>query len=157
MARTPMTKTFELLAPGGDTDSIKAAILAGADAIYCGLNKFNARNRATNISLEELNGILHLAHKNRCKVFLTLNILILQAEIPYFISILNYLANTTIDGIIVQDLGVFYLLATYFPHLKIHASTQMNTHNAGQVRFLKMLRFFPRNNRNRADNKYNST
>jgi hypothetical protein len=52
-----MKRKIELLAPGGDIDSIKAAIIAGADAIYCGLDKFNARNRATNIALEDLNGI----------------------------------------------------------------------------------------------------
>ncbi len=52
-----MKRKIELLAPGGDIDSIKAAILAGADAVYCGLNKFNARNRASNISFEDLQGI----------------------------------------------------------------------------------------------------
>ena len=64
-----MNKQIELLAPGGDIDSIKAAILAGADAVYCGLNKFNARNRATNIDFEDLHGILNLAHGHGCKVF----------------------------------------------------------------------------------------
>ena len=53
-----MKREIELLAPGGDLDSIKAAILAGADAIYCGLNKFNARNRASNLSFEELKWVL---------------------------------------------------------------------------------------------------
>ena len=76
----PMKRKIELLAPGGDIDSIKAAIAAGADAIYCGLNKFNARNRATNINFEDLNGILNLAHRNNCKVFLTLNILIWKVK-----------------------------------------------------------------------------
>ncbi len=59
-----MKRKIELLAPGGDIDSIKTAILTGADAIYCGLNKFNARNRATNISFEDLQGLIRLAHKN---------------------------------------------------------------------------------------------
>lgn len=134
-----MKKKFELLAPGGDVDSIKAAIAAGADAVYCGLNKFNARNRATNIGFEALNGIIHLAHRHHCKVFLTLNILVLQAEIPDLISVLNKLANTNIDGVIVQDLGLFYILSHYFKGLPIHASTQLNTHNEGQIHFLKML------------------
>ena len=90
----PMKRKIELLAPGGDIASIKAAIVAGADAIYCGLNKLNARNRATNINLEELNGILGLAHKNNCKVFLTLNILILGSDIPELIRLLNKLIKT---------------------------------------------------------------
>jgi len=134
-----MKRKLELLAPGGDIDSIKAAIAAGADAVYCGLNKFNARNRATNINLENLNGILNLAHKNNCKVFLTLNIIIVGSEIPYLIRLLNKLVNTNIDGVIVQDLGLFYILSKYFKGLKIHASTQLNTHNKGQIKFLSKL------------------
>jgi len=135
-----MKKTLELLAPGGDVDSIKAAILAGADAIYCGLDKFNARNRATNLLFDDLFGILRLAHHHNCKVFLTLNILIVDSEIPALFGLLNKLVNTKIDGIIVQDLGLFYLLSRYFKSLDIHASTQLTTHNAGQIRFLGELK-----------------
>ena len=61
-----MKSTIELLAPGGDIDSIKAAIVAGADAVYCGLDKFNARNRAANLTFEELKGVIHLAHSHDC-------------------------------------------------------------------------------------------
>jgi len=132
-------RKIELLAPGGDTDSIKAAILAGADAVYCGLNKFNARNRASNISFDDLQGILHLAHKHSCMVFLTLNIVIVETEFPALIALLNRLVNTSIDGIIVQDLGLFFLLSKYFKSLKIHASTQLTTHNEGQILFLNKL------------------
>lgn len=134
-----MKKEIELLAPGGDIDSIKAAILAGANAVYCGLDRFNARNRAKNITFDDLNGILRLAHKHDCEVFLTLNIIIVETEIPALTGLLNKLANTTIDGIIIQDLGVFYLLSKYFPYLKIHASTQLTTHNEGQIEFLHKL------------------
>ena len=134
-----MKRTIELLAPGGDIDSIKAAILAGADAIYCGLNKFNARNRAKNIDFKDLNGILSLAHGNNCKVYLTLNIIILGSEIRALMGLLNKLVNTSIDGVIVQDLGLFYLLNSYFNDLKIHASTQLTTHNEGQIKFLHKL------------------
>ena len=132
-------RKIELLAPGGDVDAIKAAILAGANAIYCGLDKFNARNRAANISFDDLQGILRLAHKNDCEIFITLNIIILENEIPSLIGLLNKLANTSIDGVIVQDLGMLYLLSRYFKGLKIHASTQMTTHNEGQIRFLSQL------------------
>ena len=134
-----MNRKIELLAPGGDIDSIKAAILAGADAVYCGLNKFNARNRASNISFEELQGIVRLAHKNSCEVFLTLNVIILDSEIPALIKLLNRLVNTHIDGVIVQDIGMFYLLSKYFKGFKIHASTQLTTHNKGQIKFLSKL------------------
>lgn len=134
-----MKRKIELLAPGGDIDSIKAAILAGADAIYCGLDRFNARNSAENINFDNLKGILKYAHNNNCEIFLTLNIIILENEIPSIISLLNKLVNTTIDGIIVQDLGLFYLISKHFNKLKIHASTQLTTHNDGQVYFLNKL------------------
>ena len=134
-----MKKEIELLAPGGDIDAIKAAILAGADAVYCGLDRFNARSQAKNISLDDLSGILRLAHKNNCEVFLTLNIIIIEREIPALFNLLNKLVNTKLDGIIIQDLGVFYLINYYFPTLNIHASTQMTTHNEGQLKFLKQL------------------
>lgn len=134
-----MKREIELLAPGGDINSIKAAIVAGADAVYFGLNKFNARNRATNIDFENLNGIINLAHENNCKVFLTLNIIILESEFPYLINLLNRIVNTNIDGVIVQDFGLFYLLSKYFKGLEIHASTQLTTHNEGQIKFLSKL------------------
>lgn len=130
---------FELLAPGGDLDSIKAAIAAGADAIYCGLDRFNARNRATNLTLDNLNGVLHLAHQHNCKIFLTLNVLILESEIPAIIRLLSQLKTTSIDGVIVQDLGLAYILKHHFPQLDVHASTQLNTHNEGQILFLNQL------------------
>ncbi|MBW2655981.1 MAG: U32 family peptidase, partial [Deltaproteobacteria bacterium] len=133
------SKRIELLAPGGDIDSIKAAIAAGTDAIYCGLNQFNARNRATNINIEDLNGVIHLAHKNNCKIFLTLNIIMVGSEIPYLIQLLNKLANTGIDAVIVQDMGLFYILSKYYKGIEIHASTQLNTHNKGQIKFISEL------------------
>jgi len=134
-----MKRRIELLAPGGDIDSIKAAIVSGADAVYCGLNKYNARNRAANITFEDLNGILRVAHRNSCQVFITLNIIIVESEIPDLIHLLNKLINTSIDGVIIQDLGLFYLLSSYFGSLKIHASTQLTTHNKGQIKFLGEL------------------
>lgn len=130
---------FELLAPGGDVESIKAAIAAGADAIYCGLDRFNARNRATNLTLDNLNGVINLAHQHQCKIFITLNVLILESEIPAIVRLLNQLSTTYIDGVIVQDLGLAYILKHHFPTVDVHASTQLNTHNEGQIEFLNQL------------------
>jgi len=130
---------IELLAPGGDVDAIKAAIIAGADAVYCGLDTFNARNRASNIYFDELVGIIRLAHQYQCKIFLTLNIVILEREFKTLAKLLSKLSNTTLDGVIVQDIGLFHLIKKHFPTLDIHASTQMTTHNAGQIPFLKKL------------------
>ena len=134
-----MLRKIELLAPGGDVEAIKAAIVAGANAVYCGLDIFNARNRAANLSFDELNGVIRLAHEYGCEVFLTLNIVILEYEIKGMIKLLNQLVNTGIDGIIVQDLGVFQLVKDYFPSLVIHASTQLTTHNEGQILFLSKI------------------
>ncbi len=134
-----MKRNIELLAPGGDKDSIKTAILAGADAVYCGLPIFNARNRAENIEFEDLQGLLRLAHEHNCQIFLTLNIVFLSSEFSSVLKLLNKLVNTNIDGVIVQDIGLFYILSRYFPTLKIHASTQTTTHNEGQLKFLKRL------------------
>lgn len=134
-----MTPKIELLAPGGNIDAIKAAIIAGADAVYCGLDNFNARNRASNISYEQLVGVIRLAHHYECQIFLTLNIVILEREFKQLARLLSKLANTTLDGVIVQDIGMCYILKKHFPSLDIHASTQLTTHNVGQIPFLKAL------------------
>ena len=134
-----MSSEIELLAPGGDVDAIKAAIIAGADAVYCGLDTFNARNRASNLSFDELVGVIRLAHQYQCKIFLTLNIVILEREFKSLAKLLSKLANTTLDGVIVQDIGMFNLITKHFPTLDIHASTQLTTHNVGQIPFLKKL------------------
>lgn len=134
-----MTRAIELLAPGGDVNAIKAAIVAGANAVYCGLDTFNARNRAANLSFDDLTGIIKLAHKYDCKVFLTLNVVILEHEVVGIVKLLNKLVNSGIDGIIVQDLGLFNLVKKHFPSLDIHASTQLTTHNEGQIQFLSTV------------------
>ncbi|QFU21896.1 U32 family peptidase [Shewanella eurypsychrophilus] len=134
-----MSRKIELLAPGGDVEAIKAAIVAGANAVYCGLDTFNARNRAANLSFDDLCGILRLAHQYECEVFLTLNVVILEQELPALFKLLNQLVNTSLDGIIVQDLGLFNLVKKHFPTLDIHASTQLTTHNEGQIHFLNRV------------------
>ncbi|SGZ03544.1 Putative collagenase family protease [Moritella viscosa] len=134
-----MSRKIELLAPGGDVEAIKAAIVAGANAVYCGLDMFNARNRASNLSFDELNGVLRLAHEHSCEVFLTLNVVILEHEVVSLVRLLNKLVNSGIDGIIVQDLGVFNIVKKHFPTLDIHASTQLTTHNEGQILFLQKI------------------
>ncbi|MEC6823916.1 peptidase U32 family protein [Photobacterium piscicola] len=134
-----MSRKIELLAPGGDVEAIKAAIVAGANAVYCGLDMFNARNRASNLSYDELDGVLRLAHEHNCEVFLTLNVVILEHEVVSLVRLLNKLVNSGIDGIIVQDLGIFNIVKKHFPSLHIHASTQLTTHNEGQILFLHKI------------------
>jgi putative protease len=130
---------FELLAPGGDLDSILAAIAAGADAVYCGLDRFNARNRATNLSYDDLMVVIEIAHQQQCQVFLTLNIMMLESELAALWRLLDRLTTSAIDGVIIQDFGLAYLLKHHFPTLDVHASTQMNTHNKGQITALSQL------------------
>jgi putative protease len=132
-------KIPELLAPGGDSDSVKAAILAGADAVYCGLPAFNARRRAENISVANLRTLLMLAHQRSCRIYLTLNTLILEKEFDELFELVNEVCAAGIDAVIVQDLGLLFFLKHRFPALEVHASTQMTTHNTGQIAFLSAL------------------
>ena len=129
-------KVPELLAPGGDGDCVKAAIIAGADAVYCGLPAFNARQRAENISFENLSALIVLAHQKNCRIYLTLNTLILEKEFAELFDLINKVCGAGVDAVIVQDLGLLYFMKNYFPALEVHASTQMTTHNAGQIAFL---------------------
>jgi putative protease len=127
---------IELLAPGGSADAIKAAILAGADAVYCGLPDFNARRRADNITPDQLPELVRVAHQHDCRMYLTLNTLILDGEMEKCAEIIAGVRNSGVDAIIVQDIGLLYMLRRYFPDMKVHASTQMTMHNCGQIAFL---------------------
>ncbi|MBN2717346.1 MAG: U32 family peptidase [Deltaproteobacteria bacterium] len=139
MNDTTSKRKMELLAPGGGVDAIKAAIIAGADAVYCGLEKFSARDRAANVPIDDMPQVVHLAHLHHCRIFVTLNIMLVEKEFSRVLKILHRLANAQVDGIIVQDIGLMYLIRTHFPMLPIHASTQLTTHNEGQVAALARL------------------
>jgi putative protease len=129
-------RKIELLAPGGDADCVKAAISARADAVYCGLGSFNARQRASNLSLEELGELVVIAAQHTCKLYLTLNTLVFDSEIPEILTILEGVYKAGIRTIIVQDLGLLHIIKSNFPEIEVHASTQLTTHNKGQISFL---------------------
>lgn len=129
----------ELLAPAGNLETAVAAFNAGADAVYLGLGKFNARHRAENFSLNDLGRLLEFAHKNRRKVYVTLNTLIAESELPELFSYIAELSRLPVDAVIVQDLGVLYILRKYFPHITVHASTQMGIHNSCGINMLAKL------------------
>ncbi|MFP4014532.1 MAG: peptidase U32 family protein, partial [Chitinispirillaceae bacterium] len=129
-------RKIELLAPGGDADSVKAAICAGADAVYCGTASFNARQRAANLSVEELEQLVRIAEQKNCRLYLTLNTLVFDHEIPQILKLLESVYRAGIRVVIVQDLGLLHILKTYLPQIEVHASTQLTTHNAGQISFL---------------------
>ena len=128
-------KTPELLAPVGNVESFYAALSGGADAIYMGLQEFNARGRASNFTRPMLQLAVGKAHEKNVKVYVTLNTLIKNRETDQLIDILSYLDSLKVDGIIIQDWGVYYIANKFFPKLVLHASTQMGNHNSSGVNY----------------------
>lgn len=127
-------KTPELLAPAGSLDTALAAFDAGADAVYAGLHKFNARERADNFDFDSLGRLIGFARKNHRRVYVTVNTLIKEKELPEMMEYLGELAVLGPDAVIVQDFGVLRMVREYYPQLKIHASTQMGFHNSAGLR-----------------------
>lgn len=119
----------ELLAPAGDFNCLKAAVQNGANSVYFGISKFNARAFATNFSIEEMKEIIKYCKLRNVKTNLTLNALIRNSEFEDAVSLANEAYKAGIDAIIVQDLGLATFLIKNFPELAVHASTQMSIHN----------------------------
>lgn len=115
----------EILAPAGSMDALKAAVHAGADAVYLGGNKFGARAYANNFDSTALIEAIEYAHLYGVKVYLTINTLFRNEEIMELKDYLEPLYETGLDAVIVQDFGVMDYVHTVFPDLPIHASTQM--------------------------------
>jgi putative protease len=120
----------ELLAPAESLESVHAALEAGADAVYVGLDRFNARLRAKNFTLQTLSYVVPYAHARNVSVYVALNTLIKQSELRPVIDILHALCGIRVDAVIVQDLGLARLASEYFPSLPLHASTQLTVHNS---------------------------
>ena len=127
---------IELLSPAGSEDAFFAAVAAGADAVYFGTNRFNARERAENIRLERLPLLTQIAHAHNVRVYMTLNIVLYDNEFQEAVELVGKAYENGIDAVIVQDLGMISVLHKAFPELEIHASTQMTTHNLAQCRLL---------------------
>ncbi|VTS08636.1 peptidase U32 family protein [Tuwongella immobilis] len=133
----------ELLAPAGGIEAAYAAFHFGADAIFLGMKKFSARAEAENFSLEDIDTITAYAHAltPRRRVFVTINTLIRQDELPELIEAVAGLAEIGVDALIIQDMGVYRLVRNYFPNLELHASTQLAVHNRAGAETLKQLGF----------------
>ena len=131
----------ELLLPAGNAENFHAAIDGGADAVYLGLKKFNARGRANNFSPEQLQSIIKEAKENHIKVYVTLNTVIKNNELPELLEILDFLSKVKVSAIIIQDWGVYHLAKKYYPQLALHASTQMGNHNSLGAEYSKDLKF----------------
>jgi U32 family peptidase len=132
-------KIPELLAPAGSLAAGLTAFDYGADAVYAGLPKFNARERTENFSLEELSKLIAYAHKINKKVYLTFNTLIKETELQEVAEHLYEVSCLNPDAVIVQDIGVLRIIREYFPALEVHASTQMGIHNSAGVNFASKL------------------
>lgn len=135
------TNKPELLAPAGSLESFFAAMEKGADAVYAGLQDFSARARARNFTLKQMERMLAYAHAHDRRIYITLNTLVKEKELPQLVDTLSALAGMRVDGVILQDLAVARLIRNHFPSIPLHASTQMTIHNTPGVRMLERLGF----------------
>ena len=131
----------EILAPCGSLEAFFAAMESGADAVYAGLREFSARARAKNFTLGQMGKMLAYAHNRGRKIYITLNTLVKEQELPQLVETLAELARMRVDGVIVQDMAVARLVKNYFPSIPLHASTQMTIHNLPGVKLLEEYGF----------------
>lgn len=125
---------MELLAPAGSPEALTAAVQAGADAVYLGCGPLNARRNAKNFSLEDLAQGVAYCHLRGTKVYLTLNTLLSDRELPLAAETAAFASQAGVDAILVQDLGVAKLLRDTVPDVDIHASTQMTVHDLDGIK-----------------------
>ncbi len=131
----------ELLAPAGTLEVFETAVAAGADAVYIGAPFFNARELARHFTMAEVAAMIDHGHRHRVKVFLAMNSLVKEEELLQAVESLSRLEPLEPDGLIIQDLGLFYLLKKHFPRFRVHASTLMAAHNVPAVVKLAELGF----------------
>ncbi|WP_289138906.1 DUF3656 domain-containing protein [uncultured Brevibacillus sp.] len=128
---------IELLAPAGNWDCLKAAVANGANAIFFGVEKFNARARAENFHMAELPEIMSYLHMYGVKGFLTFNILVFENELEDARELIDACIHAGVDAVIVQDLGLVKLIREISPDFPIHGSTQMTITSPEAVEFTK--------------------
>ncbi len=136
-----MKSNIELLAPAGTYDAFLAAVENGANAVYMGGKLFNARANASNFDINELKQIVDYAHLRNVKIHITMNTLLDNSEIASALEFAREIYNIGVDAVIVQDLGLAKVLHENLPHLELHASTQLSTHNLEGVNELAKLGF----------------
>ncbi|GAA4874557.1 DUF3656 domain-containing protein [Paenibacillus vulneris] len=128
---------IELLAPAGDWDCLRAAVANGADAVFFGVEKFNARARANNFVTDELPDIMSFLHLYGVKGFLTFNILVFEDELEDAKKLIEACVDAGVDAVIVQDLGLVKMIRDISPDFPIHGSTQMTITSPEAVEFTK--------------------
>lgn len=135
----PTLEHPELLAPAGDWDCVRAAVANGADAVFFGLSRFNARLRAHNFTEEELPEVVAFCHRNGVKAYVTFNTLVFTGELEAAADYLRALNRAGVDALIVQDVGLVRMAQALVPELPIHASTQMTITSPEGTEFAREL------------------
>lgn len=130
---------LELLAPAGDMTAFEAALMSGADAVYLGLDDFNARMKAQNFTPENIADVVKRAHFYGAKVYVTINTILQNEEFTRLISLVKSAVCAKVDAFLVQDIGVCKVLKDCFPDICLHASTQMGVHNLYGAQVAKEL------------------
>ena len=130
---------MELLSPAGSRAALEAAVQSGADAVYMGFGAFNARRNAKNFTDEEFADAVAYCHLRGVRVFLTLNTLLTDRELPQAAEVLRKASQMGVDAVLVQDWGVLTLAQAVTPDLPIHASTQMSLFTSGGTRWAERL------------------
>ena len=129
----------ELLSPAGSLEAVRAAVANGADAVYCGASKFNARDDGAQLTLDDLEQACLIAHERGARIYLTLNILVKPHELADALGYLGECIDRGIDAAIVQDIGLVRLIQRVYPGFEIHGSTQMTVHDASGARVMERL------------------
>lgn len=130
----------ELLAPAGDWDCVRAAVENGADAVYFGLDcGFNARHRAKNFAVDELQELMQFLHLRNVRGYVTLNTLAFTDELSEVRELIGHMVDTGVDAVLVQDFGVARMIRSITPDLPIHASTQMTLTSAECIQVAEQL------------------
>ena len=132
---------IEILAPAGDLEILRAAVNAGADSVYFGMQALNARRNAVNFTREECTEGIRYCHLMGRKAYLTLNTIMYDNEIPEVVDTIAFAVRSGIDAFIVQDLGVYRLIREICPEVAIHASTQLSAHSVSDCEMLNDLGF----------------
>ena len=136
MMRLP---TPELLAPAGSLEAVRAALANGADSVYLGAARFNARDEGAQLTLDEVAEACRLAHERGRRIYLTLNILVKPAELVDALVFLGDAIDRGVDAAIVQDIGLVRLIQRTYPGFEIHGSTQMTVHDESGARVMRAL------------------
>ena len=131
----------ELLAPAGNFESLRAAVEAGADAVYLAGEKFGARAYAENFAGDKLLDAVKFAHLRGVAVHVTVNTIIADEELDEFAAYIKFLRRANVDALLVQDLGAASVAKKIAPEIPLHASTQMTIHNLEGVKVLAELGF----------------